>query len=91
MLLEIISDWQMYSLFHCLRKIIIVFSELNYFTKCQQKISIFRSDIETLQFQLTFEIPNIRAKAKYQSSGILILVRASGAGDYWGEYGKKTL
>lgn len=49
---------------------------------------IFRSDIETLQFQMTFEIPHIRVRAQYRSSGVLILVKASGAGDYWGEYGK---
>lgn len=36
---------------------------------------------------MTFEIPHIRVKAQYQSSGVLILVKASGAGDYWGEYG----
>lgn len=45
-----------------------------------------RSDIDSLQFQMTFEIPHIRVRAKYQSSGVLILVKASGAGDYWGEY-----
>lgn len=50
---------------------------------------IFRSDIDTLQFQLTFEIPRIQVKAQYRSSGVLILVKASGAGDYWGEYGEK--
>lgn len=48
----------------------------------------FRSDIDTLQFQMTFEIPRIQVKAQYRSSGVLILVKASGAGDYWGEYGK---
>lgn len=48
---------------------------------------VYRSDIDTLQFQMTFEIPHIRVRAKYQSSGVLILVKASGAGDYWGEYG----
>uniref|UniRef100_A0A1A9ZXR3 Protein takeout n=1 Tax=Glossina pallidipes TaxID=7398 RepID=A0A1A9ZXR3_GLOPL len=52
--------------------------------------AIFRniqaSDLETLQFQLTCEIPRIKVKAQYRSSGILILVKASGAGDYWGEY-----
>lgn len=32
-------------------------------------------------------IPKIKATAHYRSSGILILVKASGAGDYWGEYG----
>lgn len=36
---------------------------------------------------MTFEIPHIRVRAQYRSSGVLILVRASGAGDYWGEYG----
>uniref|UniRef100_A0A1A9VEU7 Protein takeout n=1 Tax=Glossina austeni TaxID=7395 RepID=A0A1A9VEU7_GLOAU len=45
-----------------------------------------RSDLETLQFQLTCEIPRIKVKAQYRSSGVLILVKASGAGDYWGEY-----
>lgn len=50
-------------------------------------VSNFRSDIDTLQFQMTFEIPHIRVRAQYRSSGVLILVKASGAGDYWGEYG----
>lgn len=50
--------------------------------------SISRSDIETHQYQMTFEIPKINVKAQYRSSGVLILVRASGAGDYWGEYSK---
>lgn len=45
-----------------------------------------RSDIETMQFQLTCEIPRIRVKAQYRSTGVLILVKASGAGEYWGEY-----
>ncbi|CAG9829517.1 unnamed protein product [Diabrotica balteata] len=31
-------------------------------------------------------IPKITAKAKYESSGVLILVQASGGGNYWGEY-----
>lgn len=64
------------------------------FLKIQQFLNFFlpvfftnSSDIETLQFQMTFEIPHIQVKAKYRSSGVLILVRASGAGDYWGEYG----
>lgn len=46
------------------------------------------SDLDSLQFQLTCEIPRIRVKAQYRSTGVLILVKASGAGDYWGEYGK---
>lgn len=47
-----------------------------------------RSDIESLQFQMTFDIPRIQVKAQYRSSGVLILVQASGAGEYWGEYRK---
>lgn len=46
------------------------------------------SDVDTLQFQLTMEIPKIKVRAQYRSSGVLILVQASGAGDYWGQYGK---
>lgn len=47
----------------------------------------YRSDIETNQYQLTFDIPKIKVKAKYRSSGVLLIIRASGNGDYWGEYG----
>ncbi|XP_062554120.1 protein takeout [Armigeres subalbatus] len=45
-----------------------------------------RSDIDTLQFQMTIDIPKIKARAQYKSSGVLLLLKASGAGDYWGEY-----
>lgn len=48
----------------------------------------YRSDIETLQFQMTLEIPRIKVRAQYESSGVLILVQASGSGEYWGEYGE---
>ncbi|XP_020288989.1 protein takeout [Pseudomyrmex gracilis] len=41
---------------------------------------------DEVQLQLAFSIPKIRAGARYRSSGTLILVQASGAGDYWGEY-----
>lgn len=41
---------------------------------------------DEVQLQLAFQIPKIRAAAKYRSSGTLILVKASGAGEYWGEY-----
>ncbi|XP_034934981.1 protein takeout [Chelonus insularis] len=41
---------------------------------------------DEVQLQLALTIPKIRAVAKYQSSGTLILVQASGAGDYWGVY-----
>lgn len=60
-----------------LHQIIVLFLFLN-----------FRSDIETNQFQFTLYIPKISARAKYVSTGVLILVQASGGGDYWGEYGK---
>ncbi|XP_037953523.1 protein takeout [Teleopsis dalmanni] len=49
-------------------------------------VTNFRTDLETLQFQITCDIPRIRVKAQYRSTGVLILVKASGAGDYWGEY-----
>lgn len=45
---------------------------------------------DEVQLQLAFSIPRIRAAARYRSSGTLILVQASGAGDYWGEYGENT-
>jgi hypothetical protein len=48
---------------------------------------LIRSDIETLQFQLTLDIPKIKTTSQYKSSGVLILLQASGSGDYWGEYG----
>ncbi|XP_048006270.1 protein takeout-like isoform X2 [Leguminivora glycinivorella] len=49
-------------------------------------ITNVRSDLETHQFQLTLFGPHISARARYRSSGVLLLVRASGGGDYWGEY-----
>ncbi|XP_050665597.1 protein takeout [Leptidea sinapis] len=49
-------------------------------------ITNVRSDLDTHQFQLTMYGPHISAKARYRSSGVLLLVRASGGGDYWGEY-----
>jgi len=49
-----------------------------------------RLNDDEVQLQLAFSIPKIRAAARYRSSGTLILVQASGAGDYWGEYGKSV-
>ncbi|XP_046667589.1 protein takeout-like [Homalodisca vitripennis] len=46
-----------------------------------------RSDLNTLQFQLAFYIPKISVRANYRSAGVLIMVQATGGGDYWGEYG----
>lgn len=37
---------------------------------------------------MTFDIPKIKVRATYESSGVLILVQASGVGEYWGEYGE---
>lgn len=51
-------------------------------------ILFYRSDLNSLQFQLTFSIPKISATAHYRSSGVLIMVQATGGGEYWGEYGK---
>lgn len=48
----------------------------------------YRSDLNSLQFQLTFSIPKISATANYRSSGVLIMVQATGGGEYWGEYGE---
>ncbi|CAG2068208.1 unnamed protein product, partial [Timema podura] len=45
-----------------------------------------RSDLNSYQFQLSFYIPKISARAHYQSSGVLLVMQASGGGDYWGEY-----
>lgn len=64
-----------------------IFRNIEAFGVSNLTVTNVRSDVDTLQFQLTLEIPMIRVKAKYQSSGVLILVRASGSGDYWGEYG----
>ncbi|GJQ85144.1 hypothetical protein Trydic_g9141 [Trypoxylus dichotomus] len=49
-------------------------------------ITAIRSDLPTYQYQLSFAVPKISVRAQFQSSGILILVPASGGGDYWGEY-----
>ncbi|KAL3282187.1 hypothetical protein HHI36_005381 [Cryptolaemus montrouzieri] len=49
-------------------------------------VTAVRSDIDTHQFQYTMYIPKISARAQYESSGVLILVQASGGGNYWGEY-----
>ncbi|KAG5880989.1 hypothetical protein JTB14_017999 [Gonioctena quinquepunctata] len=49
-------------------------------------VSVVGVDIETGQYQLTMYIPKINVRAKYESSGVLILVQASGGGNYWGEY-----
>lgn len=52
------------------------------------RMNLCRSDLNSWQFQLSFTIPKISVIAKYRSSGVLIMVQASGGGDYWGEYGK---
>ncbi|XP_055384414.1 uncharacterized protein LOC129614053 [Condylostylus longicornis] len=63
-----------------------VFRNIQAYGVSNLTISHVRSDLDSYQFQFTIDIPRIRATAQYRSSGVLILVRASGAGDYWGEY-----
>jgi len=62
------------------------FREINAFGVSNLTMTAVRSDIDTHQFQFTFYIPHISARALYESSGVLILVQASGGGNYWGEY-----
>ncbi|XP_066247746.1 circadian clock-controlled protein daywake [Euwallacea similis] len=63
-----------------------IFRDIEAYGVSNCTVTAVRSDIETNQFQFTIYIPKITARAKYESSGILILVRASGGGNYWGEY-----
>ncbi|XP_072378894.1 protein takeout [Diabrotica undecimpunctata] len=63
-----------------------IFRDIEAFGVSNLTVTAVRSDIETNQFQFTMYIPKITAKAKYESSGVLILVQASGGGNYWGEY-----
>ncbi|XP_071455445.1 protein takeout [Hetaerina americana] len=44
------------------------------------------ADVDKLEMQMALKIPKIRAKANYRSSGVLLVVKASGGGDYWGIY-----
>ncbi|KAL1140598.1 hypothetical protein AAG570_000528, partial [Ranatra chinensis] len=62
------------------------FRDVQAFGVSNLTVTAVRSDINSLQFQLSISIPKISAKAHYQSSGVLIMVQASGGGDYWGEY-----
>ncbi|KAL1490575.1 hypothetical protein ABEB36_013245 [Hypothenemus hampei] len=63
-----------------------IFKDIEAYGVSNCTITAVRSDIETNQFQFTLYIPKISAKAHYESSGILLLIRASGGGNYWGEY-----
>ncbi|KNC24459.1 hypothetical protein FF38_10545 [Lucilia cuprina] len=63
-----------------------VFRNIQAFGVSNITVTNVRSDLESLQFQLTCEIPRIKVRAQYRSTGVLILVKASGAGEYWGEY-----
>lgn len=62
------------------------FKDIHAMGASNMTITNVRSDLETHQFQLTLFGPHISARARYRSSGVLLLVRASGGGDYWGEY-----
>ncbi|XP_050500592.1 uncharacterized protein LOC126880624 [Diabrotica virgifera virgifera] len=63
-----------------------IFRDIEAFGVSNLTVTAVRSDIETNQYQFTMYIPKITAKARYESSGVLILVQASGGGNYWGEY-----
>jgi hypothetical protein len=63
-----------------------IFNDIQAYGVGNLSITAVRTDIESLQFQITFEIPKIKVKAQYRSSGVLLLVQASGGGEYWGEY-----
>jgi len=59
------------------------FRNIQAFGVSNSTVTAVRSDIDTHQFQFTFYIPHISARAQYESTGVLILVQASGGGDYW--------
>ncbi|XP_056633372.1 uncharacterized protein LOC130442972 [Diorhabda sublineata] len=63
-----------------------IFRDIEAFGVSNISVAAVRSDLNTHQYQFTMFIPRITAKAKYESSGILILIQASGGGNYWGEY-----
>ncbi|KAF5283930.1 hypothetical protein FQR65_LT13691 [Abscondita terminalis] len=62
------------------------FRDIHAYGVSNMTITAVRSDLDTHQFQFTIFIPHISARAKYVSTGVLILVQATGGGDYWGEY-----
>jgi len=63
------------------------FRDIQAFGVSNLTITGVRSDLDTLQFQLAFFIPQISVAARYRSAGVLIMVQATGGGDYWGQYG----
>ncbi|XP_026291111.1 uncharacterized protein LOC113215663 [Frankliniella occidentalis] len=63
-----------------------IFREVEAFGVSNMTVSGVRSNLDSMEFQFSFYIPHIRARAQYRSSGVLIMVQASGGGDYWGEY-----
>ncbi|XP_063224913.1 uncharacterized protein LOC134532402 [Bacillus rossius redtenbacheri] len=62
------------------------FKDIEAFGVSNLTVVAVRSDLDSLQFQLSFYIPKISVRAGFRSSGVLIMVQASGGGDYWGEY-----
>ncbi|KAK6633517.1 hypothetical protein RUM43_001097 [Polyplax serrata] len=63
-----------------------IFRDIDAYGVSNLTVTGVRTDLDTLQFQISFFIPKITAEAKYRSSGVLIMVKASGGGEYWGEY-----
>lgn len=64
-----------------------IFRDINAYGVSNLTVTGVRTNLDSYQFQLSFYIPKIIAKARYRSSGILIMIKATGGGDYWGEYG----
>ncbi|KAK9497009.1 hypothetical protein O3M35_012803 [Rhynocoris fuscipes] len=62
------------------------FKDVKAFGVSNLTITGVRSDLNTLQLQLSFFVPKITVRSNYRSSGVLIMVQASGGGDYWGKY-----
>ena len=63
-----------------------IFRDVEAFGVSNMTVTGVRSNLDSMEFQLSFYVPNIRARAQYRSSGVLIMVQATGGGDYWGEY-----
>ena len=48
--------------------------------------AMFKDD--SAMFQLSVKLPTVKVKAKYESSGKLLMMESSSSGDYYGNYGK---
>lgn len=62
------------------------FRDINAYGVSNMTVIGARSDLSSNQFQFTFYVPKISVRGHYRSSGVLIMVPATGGGEYWGEY-----